>query len=83
MSIGSKQIAILFFQLCQKVASALAWSCDAQTLSAKLSCLIQSFHQFLGQNIPSVMNSFGKKVSHGMELLPLLLGSSKKKKIDH
>ena len=29
------------------------------------------------------MNSFGKKVSHGMELLPLLFSSAEKKKIDH
>jgi hypothetical protein len=29
------------------------------------------------------MNSFGKKVSHGMEVLPLLLSFAEKKKIDH
>jgi len=67
----------------QEVASALAWGCDTQTLRANRSCLIQSLYQFLSQNIPAVMNSFGKKVSHCMELLPLLLSSSEKKKIDH
>jgi hypothetical protein len=67
----------------QKITATLTWGCDTQTLRANLSCLIQSLHQFLGQNIPSVMNSFGKKVSHGMELLPLLFSSAEKKKIDH